>query len=480
MPGKSAHRIGRYEIESELGRGGFGKVYKAFDPTVGRRVAIKLLSDVDAPEAIDRFRAEAMAAGNLHHPNVLTIYDYGEHEGSAYIVMEYLEGQDLQEIIAAKQPLSLMEKVRIMVQAAEALAHAHQSGVVHRDVKPSNIRLLPTGEVKVMDFGIARLIHGSEQRLTHQGLVIGTIRYISPEQLQGHDADALSDIFAYGLVFYELLSGQYPFDAPDLRGLMFRITTAEPVPVSQVAAGCPPALEHVVMRALEKDREKRYLSFDELLSDLSTVLRDLQREQAAELFAQARDHFDSQRFVESQAAIRNILELDPYHREARKLREAVQSRIAAMSVQSRVEAIVKSAEDQISRQMYSEAKASLESALRLSPASVEAARLLDEVVRRTREQQQRSRLEQSKSSPELTADRTVVVDPQIADLPPPAPPDRTAEPPREVTRYFKISGRAEPLKAYLTIVGCPDPFREGQTIPIESSRLLSAGMKGIW
>src|SRR5262245_51283376 len=99
MPGKSAHRIGRYEIESELGRGGFGKVYQALDPTVGRRVAIKLLSDVDAPEAIDRFRAEAMAAGNLHHPNVLTIYDYGEHEGSAYLVMEYLEGQDLQEII---------------------------------------------------------------------------------------------------------------------------------------------------------------------------------------------------------------------------------------------------------------------------------------------------------------------------------------------------------------------------------------------
>src|SRR5215471_1635011 len=164
--------IGRYRIDALLGTGGFGRVYKAFDPTVSRPVAIKLLTDV-GPDTLTRFQHEASATGNLHHPNIVTLYEYGQEAGSPYLVMEYLEGEDLQQIMAAGQPpLTLLGKVRIMHQAAEGLFAAHRNGVFHRDVKPSNIRVLPDGTVKVMDFGIALLAQESGKRLTQTGSLI--------------------------------------------------------------------------------------------------------------------------------------------------------------------------------------------------------------------------------------------------------------------------------------------------------------------
>ena len=478
MPGRSPLTIGKYQVESELGRGGFGLVYKAFDPTVGRPVAIKILTPLNSPDMVARFQTEASATGNLHHPNIVTIYEFGVQEGSPYIAMEYLEGQDLQQVIAAGQPLTLLDKVRIMTQVGQGLQCAHENGVVHRDVKPANIRVLPSGNVKVMDFGIARLVHDNSQRLTQSGILIGTILYMSPEQFRGQDADALCDIFSYGLVFYELLSGKYPFQAPNAVGVMARVVGEQPASLTEAVPGCPLALEQVVMRALEKNRELRYQSFADLLLDLQTVLLDLQRERAAELLGEARDLLSSGRTVEAQAIVRNIMDLDPTSPEARQLRDQVQQSLREMSAQSRIEANLKAVESQIVLGLFPEAIVSLESALRLYPDSPEIAKRLEE-ARRLQEQRLRAQPRRTEEPPSPSgktqpaagrkADQTLLVDPKKLDLPSPPPEESAPEPPQDFTSYFPKPESDEPLTAYVMILSCPDSFREGHSVPVRSS-----------
>ncbi|HEY3834991.1 MAG TPA: serine/threonine-protein kinase, partial [Bryobacteraceae bacterium] len=178
-------RIGRYEVQAELGRGGFGQVFRAYDPTVGRLVAIKTLTASGEPEMITRFRNEAAAAGKLRHQNIVIIYDFGEHEEVPFLVMELLDGEDLERIINNKRPISLLKKLDIMSQSAAGLHHAHSKGVVHRDVKPANIMLLADGSVKIMDFGIALLTQATAARITPQGSLIGTLPFMAPEQFNG-------------------------------------------------------------------------------------------------------------------------------------------------------------------------------------------------------------------------------------------------------------------------------------------------------
>src|SRR3982751_4289061 len=178
MPDPEFIRFGKYEIQSELGRGGFGRVFRAFDPAVGRLVAIKILVSEGGADLLTRFQNEATAAGNLRHENIVTIYEFGEEKGVHFIAMEYLDGEDLQQTLASGRPLSLLEKISIITQAADGLDCAHRFGVVHRDVKPANIRLLPDGKVKIMDFGIARLVRDAGgARITRQGFVLGTLLY---------------------------------------------------------------------------------------------------------------------------------------------------------------------------------------------------------------------------------------------------------------------------------------------------------------
>ena len=177
-------KISKYEIRGELGKGGFGQVYLGFDPDMARLVAIKVLSSAE-PSLVARFRTEAMAAGNLHHKNLVTIHEFGEDQGVFFLVMEYLEGRDLQRVMGEPDTLTLVDKIRIMSQVAEGLQCAHQNGIVHRDVKPSNIMLLNDGTVKLMDFGIARLTRDDSTRLTQSGFLIGTISYMAPSNSTG-------------------------------------------------------------------------------------------------------------------------------------------------------------------------------------------------------------------------------------------------------------------------------------------------------
>jgi serine/threonine protein kinase len=464
-------KIGKYEIESELGRGGFGRIYRAFDPTVNRRVAIKVLTAVDNPEVLARFKNEAVATGNLRHPNIITIYEFGEEQGSPYLVMEYLEGQDLQQIMAAKQPLSLLDKVQIMAQVAEGLHAAHKCGVVHRDVKPSNIRVLPDGHVKVMDFGIARLMRESTSRITQSGLVIGTIKYLSPEQLQEAEPDALCDIFAYGVVFYEFLAGKHPFEAPDFHSMMYKLVSVDPAPLSEAAPDLPEGLEAIVMRAMAKDRELRYQSLNDLFLDLQVVLLSLQTARSQALLGDARALASSGRIAEAEPILRNIVELDPANREARQLLSQVVASLRQRFVSSGIEANLRAADDQISRGLLAEAAESLEAALRLYPGQPEFAKRLEE-VRGLRQQQAETEARQHGEPPAVAtrgpnADTTMLVDAKSADLPPPDQPG--APPPPDLTAYFGTADVEEPLRASVTIVSCPDSFREGEMVAVRSS-----------
>ncbi len=360
-------KIGKYEVRGSLGEGGFGRVYKAYDPTVGRPVAVKVLTSQGAPDMIARFQNEAQAAGNLHHENIVTIYEFGVYEGAPYIAMEYLEGSDLNQIMASSQPISLLDKVRIMSQVGMGLQCAHENGVVHRDVKPANIKVLPNRTVKMMDFGIARLTRDESTRLTQKGDLIGTIRYMSPEQFAGLDMDALGDIFAYGVIFYELVSGAHPFEAPDVASFMYKITEGRPTPLSQLVAGCPPTLQQIVMRAIEKDRDLRYQSLEDLLLDMRPLLLELQKQRAAELFALAHDLYTAGQLARAQAFMREIIDLDSSNPEVWELRERIQQAAHRQSVRPKVDTLLKTAENELGRRMFPEAIEALEAAARLDP-----------------------------------------------------------------------------------------------------------------
>jgi eukaryotic-like serine/threonine-protein kinase len=366
MPAPDLQMIGKYEILAELGQGGFGRVYRAFDPTVGRPVAIKILTAEGNRDLLTRFRNEATAAGNLRHRNIVTVYDYGEYNGRPYLVMELLEGEDLTHVISNHAPLSLLQKMNIMDQVAAGLDCAHQNGVLHRDVKPANIRILPDGTVKIMDFGIARVNSDrNATRLTQQGDLIGTILYMSPEQFSGSEADALCDIFAYGVIYFELLTGKHPFRSSDPRSVMFKITMEDPESVRTLVPDCPEGLDRILSRALHKDRELRYQNLRDLQLDAEPLIFELKQAKARELVEEAIELYGVRESQKALLLINEALNLDPSNRDARQLRENVQRRIQKEALQPRIDLLMQSAQEQLEKRSFIQAVQSLESALKL-------------------------------------------------------------------------------------------------------------------
>ncbi len=276
-------RLGRYLIECELGKGGMGVVYRALDERLGKKVAVKLLSRTpdSTSESIGRLRREARAAAILNHPSIVSVYDYDDAGGSPFIVYEYVEGRTL-DLIIADGPLSESRIVDITGQIASALAYAHQRGIMHRDIKPQNIIVTEDGHAKILDFGLAKQMrlefHSTQGSLiqdssvaTEAGTIVGTVQYMSPEQIGGEELDGRSDIFSLGIVLYEMATGKNPFLGQNFASTMSNIMSVDPAAWVQEPGASSAGLREIIRRCLQKRREDRYPSAHLLLDDLAKL-----------------------------------------------------------------------------------------------------------------------------------------------------------------------------------------------------------------
>jgi eukaryotic-like serine/threonine-protein kinase len=269
--------VGKYRILDQIGEGAMGVVYRALDPVLNRQVAIKVMADALArdDELRGRFLREAQAAGSLQHPNVITIYDFGEVSGHLFIAMEFVAGEDLEDMLDRKAPLTLVQKIEVLVDVLAGLGYAHKRGIVHRDIKPANIRIDEEGRARIMDFGIARL---QSTKLTRTGLMVGTPAYMAPEQITSGTISAATDLFSVGSVMYELLTGTKPFEGESLQSVFYKIVSASPPDVTTISPGVPVSLNAITMRALAKDPAERFASAVDMANALTEVRATLDRE----------------------------------------------------------------------------------------------------------------------------------------------------------------------------------------------------------
>lgn len=307
--------VGKYRILDLVGEGAMGVVYRGVDTVLNRTVALKVMSDAVArqQDLRDRFLREAQAAGSLQHPNVVTIFDFGEVDGHLYIAMEYVEGIDLERLLAAHEPLTIHQRLDIAIDVLNGLSYAHRHGIVHRDVKPANIRITEEGRAKVMDFGVAYLDSSS---LTQTGMMMGTPSYMAPEQVVGGKITAATDIFAMGSVLYELLTGARPFEGNTLHNTLYKIVSEEPPPIRDVMPGLPATLDRIVRKALAKEPANRYANALEMADELAAV----------------RAEIDSERTTTSTLSLRRSMETAMAMRTRKRSRNRMAAVAAALAV----------------------------------------------------------------------------------------------------------------------------------------------------
>jgi serine/threonine-protein kinase len=316
-------RIGKYIVTGRIGRGGMGMVYRGYDEVLEREVAIKTLiaeATLDE-ESRRRFEIEAKAAARLQHPNIVTVYELGEDRGVPFIAMELLAGTDLEALMRSGETVLLQEKLDVMIQVCRGLAYAHEHRVIHRDIKPSNIRLLEDGTAKIMDFGIAKL---AGTGVTKTGMMVGTVHYMSPEQIRGTALDGRSDVFSVGVILFELLSGCRPFGEGTATEVLYRIVHDAPAPLEGDLGACGPEVRDVLARALAKDREARQPGAARLADELSRALaahlraRDAVAPDALETVNVSRRLLKEGRVEESLQRLREVAEKNPESLEARR------------------------------------------------------------------------------------------------------------------------------------------------------------------
>lgn len=352
MPLKKPIKIGKYEVVGLLGKGGMGVVYKANDPLLGRSVAIKMMTTldyVDNPDLLQRFYREAQSTGNLHHRNIVTVYELGDHEGSPYLVMEYLEGETLDAVIQSNRSLPLLDQINFILEVCDGLTYAHQRGVVHRDIKPGNIMVLKDSGVKIVDFGIA---HIGNRTVTRTGQLLGSLPYMSPEQISGKQVDARTDIFSLGVVFHQLLTSHLPFEGETPAATLLKIMHERPRPVADYDPSFPSEIDEIILRALAKDREERYPSAQDLAFDLVQIRSRLQDEVVEERLNEAERLLSQEELVKARDKLSEVLKIDRHNTRAVELSRATQQRIQQQEVGAQVRQLRTQAEEAYQKEQF--------------------------------------------------------------------------------------------------------------------------------
>ena len=345
-------KIGKYEVVDLLGKGGMGVVYKANDPFLGRAVAIKMMTTVDYvdnPDLLQRFYREAQSTGNLHHRNIVTVYELGDQDGSPYLVMEYLEGESLDAIISSRRALNLLEKINFIAEVCDGLAYAHQRSVVHRDIKPGNIMVLKDSGVKIVDFGIA---HIGNRTVTRTGQLLGSLPYMSPEQISGKQVDARTDIFSLGVVLYQLLTFNLPFEGETPAATLLKIIHEKPRPLSDFLDSFPHELDDIVQRALAKSREERYATVQDLAFDLVQVRERIQQELLEEHLHEAESLLASEELLKAKDQLQRVLKIDRHNTRAVELLRTAQQRIQQQELGEQVRQLRGQAEEAYQKEQF--------------------------------------------------------------------------------------------------------------------------------
>jgi len=372
--GTPVTQIGKYQVLGVLGVGGMGVVYRGMDKSVGREVAIKTLTE-GTEELRQRFQLEARS-GVLNHPNIVTVYDFGEQDGNPYIVMEYVQGDSLENLLRAGKQFTLIEKLEMVRQACLGLGYAHQKGVVHRDIKPANLMIQPDGNVKIVDFGVARL--QSQSGHTQTGMVIGTFHYISPERLLGKQADGRADIWSLGCILYLLLTGRLPFPGDD-PATLHRVIREPHDALSTMLSGYPPALDHVIDRALAKDPDERYETGEEMAADLEAINDDLKREHVGDVLASVKPMMEREQWTSVRPVLLDLQRLNPQNTEVKKLLREVQEKVSRQQKSAQLRQLLSDAEEAVLTQRYAEALEFYKQADSLDRGNAELAQKIEHV-----------------------------------------------------------------------------------------------------
>ena len=371
-------KIGKYEILSILGRGGMGVVYKATDPGLDRLVAIKMMTVgyAEDPELLKRFYREARSTASLQHPNIVTVYDTGDQDGSPYLVMEFLEGESLDSILTSHRVLTAAEKVQYVIDACRGLSYAHGRGIVHRDIKPGNIMVLKDGSAKLVDFGIA---HVASNTLTRTGQIMGSVNYMSPEQIHGRAVDARTDLFSLGVVLYQLFTNSLPFEGDSSASTLLKIIHDPPPPMTQFLAGHPKELESIILRALAKNRDERYQSADELALDLLQVYEQLKQDLVTRHLQEAEEAWEKGNWKQARAWLQQLLKLDQKHTKAIRLMRELQQTIEKEEAGAMARQLQANAEESFSRGEFDAALQYLDQAAANETLTPEMAKFYERV-----------------------------------------------------------------------------------------------------
>lgn len=358
-------KIGKYDVLDVVGRGGMGVVYRAKDPFLDRMVAIKIMtiSYADYPDLLQRFYREAKATANLQHPNIVTVYELGEHEGSPYLAMQFLEGASLETLVRSGQELSLLQKLDIVIQACHGLAYAHQRGIVHRDIKPGNIMVLKDGNVKIVDFGIARI---GDTNFTRTGQFMGSLNYMSLEQLNDKlQVDQRTDVYSTGVVLYQILTGALPFEADSTGATLMKILNEAPPPFSKYTSAYPPELETITLKALAKDRDQRYGSADEFALDLTQLADRLKREKIEIHMQHAERLLQENNLFQANDHLQEVLKLDKQNTKAATMLRTLRKQIEKEQSAERSRQLREQAEEALRREDFEPALGYVEQAIHL-------------------------------------------------------------------------------------------------------------------